>query len=93
MKPKPIGLRELHKSVPARYPANKDAIGIEIVGDIIRSAPGIDKPFEPVNAKQNESLKWLVLQLRQNFNVPLNEVFRHPDVSRKDPHEAETAKW
>lgn len=91
LKAKAIGLRELRNSVPDRYPANKDALGIEIVGATIGA--GRDPLFEPVNGAQNSSLKWLVEELRQNFRVPLNEIFRHPDVSRKDPHEAETARW
>ena len=91
LKPKAAGIRELKKSVPQRYPANKDALGIEIVGATIGS--GRDPLFEPVNAAQNTSLKWLVDQLRQTFRVSLSGVFRHPDVARKDRHEAETARW
>lgn len=93
LKAKPIGLRELRKSVPQRYPANKDGLGIEIVGAALPKGNSTYAPFEPVNKSQNTSLKWLVAQLRESFRVPLNEVFRHPQVSEKDIHEAETAKW
>ena len=49
--------------------------------------------YETVTAEQNTSLKWLVLELRLELQVPMTEVFRHPTVSRKTPTEAATAKW
>ena len=92
------GLYEVrNKEVPERYPSNKDAIGIEIVGNVLPLPKGANSndeaPYEPVTQAQNDSLKWLVQELRFNFKVPLTEVFRHPQVSRKDRHEAESAKW
>ena len=52
-----------------------------------------DLQYEKATAAQNESLKWLVAQLRENFGVPMTEIFRHPVVSYKDAHEAESAQW
>ena len=93
MKVQPMALHEIAKHVPDRYPANKDAIGIEIVsGTTVPQSDGY-LGFEPVTAAQNTSLRWLVEELRQSFKVPMFEVFRHPEVSRKDPHEAESARW
>ena len=86
-------VHELAKSTPSRYPANKDAIGIEIVGGTTTTQADGYIGYEHVTAKQNASLRWLVEGLRQSFKVPVNEVFRHPEVSRKDPHEAESASW
>lgn len=82
---------EMAKSVPHRYPSNQDSVGIEMVAGTI----GVerDPPYEPATQQQNRSLAWLIGELRQNFHVPLTEVFRHPQASYKDPHEAETARW
>ena len=82
------------KSIPDRFPSNVDSIGIEVVG---ASSPAVkkgeDPPYEAFPAQDNQSLGWLIAELRQNFKVPLSEIFRHPVVSRKDHHEAETARW
>ncbi|WP_342667034.1 hypothetical protein [Tatumella morbirosei] len=66
-------------------------MGIEIVG----KARIINKVYvyEAVNDKQNKSLKWLVKKLSDTLNVSLNEVYRHPDVARKNITEGSTAKW
>ena len=93
MKVSPMASHELAKPVPIRYPANKDAIGIEIVSGTTSNQSDGYLGYEPVTGPQNASLKWLVEELRQSFKVPVTEVFRHPEVSRKDPHEAESARW
>jgi len=51
------------------------------------------KIYEPVTKVKNESLEWLVQELRFVLNIPVFEVFHHPEVSRKNPTEAATAKW
>lgn len=100
---------EVLKSVPVRYPSNADSIGIEIVGKPSlppgKMAPKGATPkqkeiyfnnnavYEPVNAAQNMSLRWLVAELIQALKVSDKEVFRHPVVSRKNPTEASTASW
>jgi N-acetyl-anhydromuramyl-L-alanine amidase AmpD len=86
-----INKYEAKKSVPQRYPSNKDAIGIELVSAVIGN--GKDPLFEAATDGQNKALGWLIEQLRQKFGLPLTEVFRHPQVSYKDSHEAETARW
>lgn len=80
--------REMEKSVPERYPANADSVGIELVG-----MPGSDNVYETATDEQNASLKWLVAKLLAAFNVAPGEVFRHPVVSRKNQSEAASAKW
>ena len=80
--------REKTKQVPARFPSNDDSIGIELVGRVLANGA-----YEAVAGVQNASLQWLVAELRATLRVPLSEVFRHPDVSRKNPSEAQTAKW
>jgi N-acetyl-anhydromuramyl-L-alanine amidase AmpD len=92
--PKAENRREMVKSVPQRYPSNSDAIGIELVGASHPRYPG-DKtpPYESVTPQQQESLKWLVKSLGTTLSVPMTEVFRHPEVSRKNTTEASTADW
>jgi len=100
---------EMQKSVPVRYPSNIDSLGIEIVGRPMlppgKNPPANATPrqreiffnqnavYEPVNNAQNASLQWLVDELAMSLSIPKNEVFRHPDVSRKNPTEASTAAW
>ena len=88
--------RELAKNVPDRFPSNQDSIGIELVGEALprgNSVPDQKKTYEPVTSKQNTSLQWLATELAFTLKVPMTEIFRHPDVSRKNPSEASTAKW
>jgi len=89
-----LRLRNLHnheknKSYPDRYPMNNDSIGIEIVGDYDKTK----KSYESVNATQNKSLEWLVGELGKHFVLDKHDVYRHPEVSYKQPSEASTAKW
>ena len=86
-----INEHERQKAVPERYPSNDDAIGIELVAGA--EGGGSSPAYQAATAEQNAPLSWLVGELRRHFQVPPNEVFRHPQVSFKDPHEAETAKW
>ncbi|GLR12383.1 hypothetical protein GCM10007907_11730 [Chitinimonas prasina] len=80
--------REIAKQAPARFPANQDSIGIELVGEAQANGS-----YVAVTAAQNDSLKWLVAELSQTLGIAPTEVFRHPDVSRKNPTEASTAAW
>ncbi|MBO9648043.1 MAG: N-acetylmuramoyl-L-alanine amidase [Variovorax sp.] len=82
---------EVRKAWPNRYPSNADSIGIEIVSMAI--GPKNKEVYESVNDAQNNSLKWLINQLAETLNVSMTEVYRHPDVGRKNPTEASTAKW
>ncbi|WKB51231.1 peptidoglycan recognition protein family protein [Eleftheria terrae] len=88
--------REQEKEVPDRYPSNKDAIGIEIVGmsySVNATANPVDRIYEQVSDAQNRSLKWLVQILTLALRVPMSEVFRHPTVAYKNLTEAATATW
>ena len=70
---------------------NEDSIGIEIVS----AAPGEKgkEVFDAVTDRQNDSLAWLVKQLVETFGVSMREVYRHPEIGRKNSTEASTAKW
>ncbi|SFD80813.1 peptidoglycan recognition protein family protein [Paracidovorax konjaci] len=100
---------EMTKAVPVRYPSNVDSIGIEIVGmsslpPNVRMPAGLSKAqqdaflgeksvYEPVNAVQNDSLRWLINGLTDTLRISSSEIHRHPDVSRKNVTEASTASW
>lgn len=80
---------EKQKDWPQRYPMSKDSIGIELVGEFNASS----KSYFQVTAAQNASLKWLIGELAASFHVSMQEVFRHPDLSWKEPTEGKTAQW
>lgn len=85
------------KNYPDRFPSNVDSIGIEIVGESVEvknKKTGKDEYiYEPVNERQNDSLKWLIKEISETFNVSMNEIYRHPEIGRKNETEASTAKW
>lgn len=91
--------REQTKSFPDRFPANRDSIGIELVGEYnpnpdFGKVPGADEyVYVSVTEAQNASLRWLVGQLRRTLDVAAEEVHRHPAVSFKTSSEAATASW
>lgn len=89
---KQLSRLEQKKLYPERYPANFDSLGIEIVGKPI-SGEGENAVYEKVNAAQNSSLKWLVVELTDTLKVSMTEIFRHPEVSYKVKTEAGTARW
>lgn len=84
-----ISAAEAARSVPARFPANSDSIGIEVVG----AAPPPGKKYEIATDAQNLSLKWLVQSLIVTFKIDRREVWRHPIVSYKEAEEAKSCKW
>lgn len=49
--------------------------------------------FAKISDAQNASLAWLVAELQKQYGLPKSEVFRHPQVSRKNETEAQSAKW
>lgn len=94
--PKAMHDRESGKTVPDRFPSNQDSIGIELVGEALprgNAVPNDKKVYEPVTADQNDALGWLVKELGALLGFALTEIFRHPQVSWKNPSEAATARW
>ncbi|WP_454764515.1 peptidoglycan recognition protein family protein [Cupriavidus campinensis] len=95
---KKLSDHEYNKTWPQRYPSNKDAIGIELVGmayakDIPRKNEKPNLVYEDVTEAQNLSLRWLITELVRSFKVSTSEIYRHPHVSYKIVTEASTAKW
>ncbi|MCS3609778.1 hypothetical protein M2386_004779 [Erwinia rhapontici] len=84
---------EKEKSFPNRFPANTDSIGIEIVGMAYKVDGHKEDVYEEVNDKQNSSLKWLVAELIETLSVSRAEIYRHPEIARKNSTEASTAIW
>ena len=50
-------------------------------------------PVTVLNAVDEGQVSPLVRQLADTLNVSMTEVFKHPDIARKMPTEASTAKW
>lgn len=85
---KEIDRIERQKEYPARYPVNADAIGIELVGRHLD-----DSRYEAITTAQQVSLTWLIGELYLHFGIGAGDVFRHPEVSYKNPGEAAGATW
>jgi len=85
---KALDANERAKSYPHRYPVNSDSIGIELAGKHIDN-----KRYETVTPSQNASLQWLVSELYSHFSLTSSDVYKHPEVSYKNPGEASTATW
>lgn len=81
-----LDAHERAKPYPQRFPMNGDSIGIEIVGRSID-----DKKYEAVTSEQNNSLQWLTGALYSHFSISSKDVFKHPQVSYKNPGEAASA--
>ncbi|HHZ8502644.1 TPA: peptidoglycan recognition protein family protein [Morganella morganii] len=70
-----------------------DSIGIEIVGKAYGITGKTVEEYENVNPQQNASLKWLVSELLDSMDISASEVYRHPDVGRKNETETSTVSW
>ena len=85
---KAIDRIERQKNYPERFPVNSDSIGIEIVGKHMN-----DMQYEVINLLQTNSLKWLVGELYKHFGLDSDDVYKHPEISYKNPGEAASAIW
>lgn len=85
---KQIDQIERKKSYPDRFPVNSDSIGIELVGMHVD-----EKAYEPLTLAQSHSLLWVIDLLYREFKLTSEDVFRHPDISYKNPGEARSATW
>ncbi len=85
---KALDAHERAKTYSHRYPVNSDSIGIELVGKHIDK-----KTYETITAQQNMSLQWLTGELYNHFSLTYSDVYKHPEVSYKNPGEASTAVW
>jgi len=79
---------EMTKPYPDRYPSNEDSLGIELVA---RCFPKTG--YESATAAQNSALRWLVTTLERLLFLSAPDVYRHPEVSTKQPTEAASARW
>lgn len=78
---------EAVKPYPNRYPTNADSLGIEVAGAV--NGAGYEDPTK----EQNASVKWLVAELLAHFKLTTADVYRHPQVSYKQPTEAKNVTW
>lgn len=72
---------ELGKGYPDRFPNNSDSIGIELVGNYNPTTSA----FEAVATAQQTSLTWLITELTKLLGITLTDIYRHPEISYKDP--------
>ncbi len=79
---------ERAKAYPDRFPVNSDSLGIELVGKSTGTSS-----YEALTAQQNNALQWLIDQLYMLFTLGNADVYRHPQVSYKNPGEASSASW
>ena len=79
---------EAKKEFPNRYPMNSDSVGIELVGETNKEGA-----YVTPTAAQTSALKFLVGELQAQLGLQTTEVFRHPEVSYKQPSEAKGAAW
>lgn len=85
---KALNSHERSKKYPHRYPINSDSVGIELVGKHIDQ-----ETYEAITPEQNMSLQWLTGELYNHFSLTSSDVYKHPEVSYKNPGEASTAVW
>jgi N-acetyl-anhydromuramyl-L-alanine amidase AmpD len=101
---KTINKIEQAKALPARYPSNNEAVGIEMVGKSALPANfqvpkyaakwSMDRQlgefgiYPAPSTQQVSALKWLVEELMAALNVAQSELFEHPTVSWKNKTEA-----
>ncbi len=92
---KPTGHVEAAKSWPGRYPGNGDSLGIEFAS-LASPKPGgkaDEFVYEKVTPAQQAAFDWLLPRLLEHFQLRASEIFRHPDVSWKQPSEAASVHW
>lgn len=80
---------ERDKNYPDRYPTNSDSIGIELVGKYEQ----VSKTYQIVSSQQNTALQYLIDIIYSLYQITSKDVYRHPQVSYKNPGEAGTALW
>jgi len=81
---------ELKKKYGDRFPINSDSLGIEIVSKYDSET----KKFEKPTKEQTESLELLLDILVKHFKLDRSEdIYRHSDISYKNPDEAQSVKW
>ncbi|TRX74748.1 peptidoglycan recognition protein family protein [Pseudomonas mangiferae] len=80
---------ERQKTYPDRYPTNSDSVGIELVGKFEKTT----NAYQAVSAQQNTSLQYLIDIVYELYSITSNDVYKHPQVSYKNPGEAGTALW
>ena len=83
-----LAAAEGKKPFPQRYPMNSDSLGIELVGETNKQGS-----YVTPTAAQTTALKFLVGELQTQLGLQTTEVFRHPEVSYKQPSEAKDAAW
>jgi hypothetical protein len=84
----------MRKPYPDRYPWNPDAIGIEVVGLSLKNKEGKDTGFyEKPTPQQTTYLHWFIKDLMQAMHLTPSDIYKHPQLSAKQPGEAADVTW
>ncbi|MBV1872593.1 MAG: N-acetylmuramoyl-L-alanine amidase [Gammaproteobacteria bacterium] len=78
---------ELKKDYPARFPHNKDSLGVEIVGVVSNER----EVYEIPNKLQLGSLFWLLDEIILTYGLTLKDIFSHGKIAHKDKKKSEGA--
>ncbi|OGS69807.1 MAG: hypothetical protein A3F91_10725 [Flavobacteria bacterium RIFCSPLOWO2_12_FULL_35_11] len=81
--PEKIYKHEIGKDYPDRYPFNKDAVGIEVVGQYNSTT----KAWGTLTSEQIESTSYLVNYLKMAYNLKFADIYTHEQVSYKQAGE------
>ena len=69
---------------------NLNTIGIEYVG--MAYGPKNKEIYEDLTGAQQKSNKLLLIYLMNKYNIPRDNIFRHPEVQRKNKTEAQSVQ-
>jgi N-acetyl-anhydromuramyl-L-alanine amidase AmpD len=85
---KALHLHESRKHPAKRFPDNTNSIGIEVVGGT--NTNGI---YVAPTSAQNSSSTWLTNELLAALGLKKDVVYRHPQISYKNPTEAHSVAY
>lgn len=75
------------KDYPARYPMNKDSIGIETVAKYTEATKTTAAAWEAPTAEQSTSISRIVGILKKNYGISEKDIYEHDKISYKTPGE------
>ncbi len=79
-----------HVGTPTTWVTNANSIGIEYVGYFNEVEGQREVIYHDVTPQQQAAGKWLMLQLMRKHDITRENIFRHPQVSRKMRTEAQS---
>lgn len=90
MKPVPELNIAAHVGNPTNWVTNANSIGIEYVGFYDEMEGQSEVNYHDATPQQQAAREWLMLQLMKKYDIPRENIFRHPQVSKKMETEAQS---